>query len=219
MVADMSDDDIFQLNRGGHDPTKVYAAYYDAINHTGQPTVILAQTVKGYGMGSSGESANPSHQVKKLDLDNLKRFRDRFSIPVTDDELADVPYYNPGADSPESCYLQERRQTLGGYLPVRRAWKEPLGCPDLDGFKQQLKGTGDRQISTTMAFVRMLSTLVKDKTIGHRIVPIVPDEARTFGMEGMFKQLGIYTTEGQKYIPHDVDQVCCPITRIEQDRF
>lgn len=173
MVSDMSDEDIAKLNRGGHDPTKVYAAYHAAVNHTGQPTVILAQTVKGYGMGSSGESANPSHQVKKLDLDNLKRFRDRFSIPVTDDELADVPYYNPGADSPESRYLQERRQTLGGYLPVRRAWKEPLGCPDLDGFKQQLKGTGDRQISTTMAFVRMLSTLVKDKTIGHRIVPIV----------------------------------------------
>ena len=182
MVADMSDEDIAKLNRGGHDPTKVYAAYHAAVNHTGQPTVILAQTVKGYGMGSSGESANPSHQVKKLDLNNLKAFRDRFAIPVTDDELADVPYYNPGPDSPESRYLQERRQTLGGYLPARRAWKEPVGCPNLDAFKQQLKGTGDRQISTTMAFVRMLSTLVKDKTIGHRIVPIVPDEARTFGM-------------------------------------
>ena len=207
MVSDLSDEDIAQLNRGGHDPTKVYAAYHAAVNHKGQPTVILAQTVKGYGMGSSGESANPSHQVKKLDLENLKKFRDRFAIPISDDDLGDLPYFNPGPESPENKYLQGRRQFLGGYLPSRRAWKDPLGCPSLDAFKQQTKGTGDRQISTTMAFVRMLSTLVKDKTIGHRVVPIVPDEARTFGMEGMFKQLGIYTTEGQKYIPHDVDQV------------
>jgi len=207
MVADMTDDDIYKLNRGGHDPFKVYAAYHDAVNHTGQPTVILAQTVKGYGMGASAESANPAHQVKKLDIENLKLFRDRFAIPLKDDELADLPYYNPGPDSPEIKYLRERRGVLGGFLPARRPWKEPLGVPSLDAFKQQLKGTGDRQISTTMAFVRMLSTLVKDKTIGHRVVPIVPDEARTFGMEGMFRQLGIYTTEGQKYIPHDVDQV------------
>ena len=186
MVADMSDDDIFRLNRGGHDPKKVYAAYHDAIKHKGQPTVILAQTVKGYGMGSSGESANPSHQVKKLDLESLKRFRDRFSIPVSDDDLSDVPYYNPGPDSPESKYLQKRRQTLGGFLPARRPRKDPLGCPGLDSFKQQMKGTGDRQISTTMVFVRILSTLAKDKTIGHRIVPIVPDEARTFGMERVY---------------------------------
>jgi pyruvate dehydrogenase E1 component len=207
MVADMSDEDISKLNRGGHDPLKVYAAYHAAVNHTGQPTVILAQTVKGYGMGSSGESANPSHQVKKLDVENLKKFRDRFGIPVPDEAIEELPYYNPGPDSPEIKYMRERRNALGGFLPTRRVWAEPLGCPSLDAFKQQLKGTGDRQISTTMAFVRILSTLVKDKTIGHRVVPIVPDEARTFGMEGMFKQLGIYTTEGQKYIPHDVDQV------------
>ena len=207
MVADMSDEDIFRLNRGGHDPRKVYAAYHAAANHTGQPTVILAQTVKGYGMGSSGESANPSHQVKKLDIESLKNFRDRFAIPVSDDSLEELPYFHPGPDSPEMKYLLERRESLGGFLPCRRVWKDPLGCPPIDAFKQQLKGTGDRKISTTMAFVRMLSTLVKDKTIGHRVVPIVPDEARTFGMEGMFKQLGIYTTEGQKYIPHDVDQV------------
>ena len=207
MVSDLSDEDISKLNRGGHDPLKVYAAYQAAVSHSGQPTVILAQTVKGYGMGSSGESANPSHQVKKLDVENLKLFRDRFAIPVSDDEIEELPYYNPGPDSPEIKYLQERRQALGGFLPSRRAVSEALGCPSLDAFKQQLKGTGERQVSTTMAFVRMLSTLVKDKNIGHRVVPIVPDEARTFGMEGMFKQLGIYTTEGQKYIPHDVDQV------------
>ena len=207
MVSDMTDDDIYKLNRGGHDPLKVYAAYHAAVNHTGQPTVILAQTVKGYGMGASAESANPAHQVKKLDVESLKLFRDRFGIPLKDEELADLPYYNPGPDSPEIKYLRERRQTLGGFLPARRPWKEPLGMPSLDAFKQQLKGTGERQVSTTMAFVRILSTLVKDKTIGHRVVPIVPDEARTFGMEGMFRQLGIYTTEGQKYIPHDVDQV------------
>lgn len=207
MVSDMTDDDIYKLNRGGHDPLKVYAAYHTAVNHTGQPTVILAQTVKGYGMGASAESANPAHQVKKLDVESLKLFRDRFGIPLKDEELADLPYYNPGPDSPEIKYLRERRQTLGGFLPARRPWKEPLGMPSLDAFKQQLKGTGERQVSTTMAFVRILSTLVKDKTIGHRVVPIVPDEARTFGMEGMFRQLGIYTTEGQKYIPHDVDQV------------
>lgn len=207
MVSDLSDEDISKLNRGGHDPLKVYAAYQAAVTHSGQPTVILAQTVKGYGMGSSGESANPSHQVKKLDVESLKLFRDRFAIPVADDEIEDLPYYNPGPDSPEIKYLQERRQALGGFLPTRRVVSESLGCPGLDAFKQQLKGTGERQVSTTMAFVRMLSTLVKDKNIGHRVVPIVPDEARTFGMEGMFKQLGIYTTEGQKYIPHDVDQV------------
>lgn len=207
LVKDLTDDEIFALNRGGHDPQKVYTAYATAVAHKGQPTVILAQTVKGYGMGSAAESANVAHSVKKLDLDNLKAFRDRFEIPISDEELKTVPYYRPAPDSPEMVYLHQRRKALNGYLPSRVADFEPLEIPSLESFKALLKSSGDREISTTMAFVRFLSTLVKDKNIGHRIVPIVPDEARTFGMEGMFRQLGIYSSEGQKYTPHDANQI------------
>ncbi len=206
MVKDLSDDDIMYLNRGGHDPFKVYAAYAEAVEHKGQPTVILAHTVKGYGMGSAGEAQNETHSVKKLNLEELKKFRDRFGVPIPDDELKDVPYYRPPSDSPEITYLRKRRAELKGFLPSRVSEFKALTVPDLDLFKAQLKSSGDREASTTMAFVRMLSSLTKDKNIGERIVPIVPDEARTFGMEGMFRQLGIYSSEGQKYEPHDANQ-------------
>jgi pyruvate dehydrogenase E1 component len=207
LVKDMTDDEIFALNRGGHDSQKVYAAYAAAVAHKGQPTVILAQTVKGYAMGTSAESANVAHSVKKLDLDSLKAFRDRFEIPISDEELKSVPYYRPAPDSPEMVYLHKRREQLNGYVPSRISNFEPLEVPSLESFRALLKSSGDREISTTMAFVRILSTLVKDKNIGERIVPIVPDEARTFGMEGMFRQLGIYSSAGQKYIPHDANQI------------
>ncbi len=207
MVANMSDQDIWRLNRGGHDPTKVYAAYHSAVNHEGQPTVILAKTVKGYGMGESGEGKNISHQVKKMNLEALKHFRDRFNIPVSDDELEQVPFYHPGNDSPEIKYLQERRKALGGHLPSRRAKSDSLEVPPLKAFEAVTKGSDGREISTTMAFVRVLNTLLKDKKISSRIVPIVPDEARTFGMEGMFRQYGIYSSVGQLYEPVDSDQV------------
>lgn len=207
LVKDMTDDEIMSLNRGGHDSQKVYAAYAEAVAHKGQPTVILAQTVKGYAMGASAESANVAHSVKKLDLDSLKAFRDRFDIPVSDDELKGVPYYRPDSESPEMKYLHERRSKLNGYVPSRVSDFDALEVPSLDAFRAVLKSSGDREISSTMAFVRILSTLVKDKNIGQRIVPIVPDEARTFGMEGMFRQLGIYSSEGQKYTPHDSKQI------------
>jgi pyruvate dehydrogenase E1 component len=207
MVANMSDQDIWRLNRGGHDPTKVYAAYHRAVNHQGQPTVILAKTVKGYGMGESGEGKNISHQVKKMNLEALKQFRDRFNIPIADEELEQVPFYHPGEDSPEIKYLKERRKALGGYLPQRRAKSESLEVPPLKAFESITKGTDGREISTTMAFVRILNLLLKDKKISSRIVPIVPDEARTFGMEGMFRQYGIYSSVGQLYEPVDSDQV------------
>jgi len=207
MVANMSDDDIWRLNRGGHDPLKVYAAYSAAMQHKGQPTVILAKTVKGYGMGESGEGQNVTHQTKKMSGASLKQFRDRFNIPIPDDKVAEVPFYKPAEDSPEMQYLRERRRALGGYLPARRKSAEALPVPDLSAFESQLAGTGDREISTTMAFVRVLSTLLKDKAIGKLIVPIIPDEARTFGMEGMFRQLGIYSSVGQLYEPQDADQV------------
>ncbi|WNO09847.1 pyruvate dehydrogenase (acetyl-transferring), homodimeric type [Teredinibacter sp. KSP-S5-2] len=207
LVKDLSDDDIMKLNRGGHDPQKVYAAYAEAAAHKGQPSVILVQTVKGYGLGAAGESANITHSVKKLDIESLKKFRDRFAIPVSDDDLKNVPYYRPAPDSPEMVYMRKRREELGGYLPARQADFDALNIPSLDTFKGLLKSTGDREISTTMAFVRYLSTLAKDKNIGKQVVPIVPDEARTFGMEGMFRQLGIYSSAGQKYTPHDHDQI------------
>jgi len=206
LVKDLSDEDIMYLNRGGHDPFKVYAAYAEASNSTGHPTVILAQTVKGYGMGD-GEAANISHSVKKLDVEDLKSFRDRFGIPISDDELKSVPYYRPAPDSPEMVYMQKRRTALSGYLPSRDGEFEAMKVPALETFKGQLKSSGEREVSTTMSFVRILSSLVKDKNIGERIVPIVPDEARTFGMEGMFRQLGIYSSAGQKYTPHDADQI------------
>ena len=207
MVSNMSDEDVWRLNRGGHDPHKVYAAYAEAVKHTGQPTVILAKTVKGYGMGEAGEGKNITHQQKKMGEDALKAFRDRFSIPITDDKIGDAPFYRPKDDSPEIKYLYERRKALGGFLPVRRHDAKPLETPELSAFDTQLKGSGDREISTTMAFVRMLTGLVKDKKIGANVVPIVADEARTFGMEGLFRQLGIYSVKGQLYEPQDSDQL------------
>jgi pyruvate dehydrogenase E1 component len=207
MVAHMTDKDIWRLNRGGHDPHKIYAAYAAAVKHTGQPTVILAKTVKGYGMGAAGEGQNATHQQKKMDIESLKGFRDRFNIPVSDEVIGDAPFYKPAEDSPEMKYLHARREALGGYLPVRNRNAKPLDVPPLSAFDSLLKGSGDREISTTMAFVRMLTTFVKDKQIGQYIVPIVPDEARTFGMEGLFRQLGIYSSEGQRYEPQDADQV------------
>lgn len=207
MVEDMSDSDIQYLNRGGHDPYKVYAAYAEAMEAEGKPTVILAMTVKGYGMGAAGEAANDTHSVKKLDIESLKNFRDRFGIPIPDDQLEVVPYYRPPETSPEIAYMRKRREALGGPIPSRQGDFEPLDMPGLSIFQKQLESTGEREISTTMAFVRILSSLVKEKKIGPRIVPIVPDEARTFGMEGMFRQLGIYSSAGQKYIPHDHNQI------------
>ncbi len=207
MVDHLSDEDIYRLNRGGHDPFKVYAAYHAAVNHQGQPTVILAKTIKGYGMGDAGESENDTHQVKKLNHEELKHFRDRFDIPLTDKELEGVPYYRPAADTPEMIYLREKRESLGGPIPHRIVDKSALEVPPLEVLDAQLKGSGERQISTTMGFVRILATLVRDKQIGQRIVPIVPDEARTFGMEGMFRQLGIYSSVGQLYEPEDADEI------------
>ena len=207
LVADLSDDDIMYLNRGGHDPYKVYAAYAEAVAQNEKPTVILAMTVKGYGTGEAGEANNETHSLKKLDLESLKAFRDRFAIPISDAELEEVPYYRPAPDSPEMRYMRQRREELGGLIPARRQELEHLEAPGIESFASQLKGSGKREISTTMAFVRMLSSLVKDKAIGERVVPIVPDEARTFGMEGMFRQLGIYSSMGQQYTPHDSGQI------------
>ncbi len=206
MVADMSDEEIWRLNRGGHDPHKVYTAYDRAVKHTGQPTVILAKTIKGYGLGQSGEGQNISHQQKKLDNDGVRYFRDRFKVPVKDEQIEDVPYYHPGNDSEEIRYLQERRAALGGYLPQRVVNSEALPTPELEAFESILKGSDEREISTTMAFVRCLAVLLRDKQLKDRIVPIVCDEARTFGMEGMFRQLGIYSSLGQVYDPVDSDQ-------------
>ena len=207
LVASLSDDDIWRLNRGGHDPHKVYAAYHQAVNTKGMPTVILAKTVKGYGMGSAGESQNITHQQKKMDDSAVRAFRDRFNIPISDADLAGVPYYHPGKDSPEIQYMLERRKSLGGALPQRRMKSQSLATPELSALEQLTKGTGEREISTTMAFVRGMNLLLRDKVIGPRIVPIVADEARTFGMEGMFRQIGIYAPFGQKYKPMDADQL------------
>jgi pyruvate dehydrogenase E1 component len=205
MVANMSDEEIWRLNRGGHDPRKVYAAYAAAMAHKGQPTVILAKTVKGFGLGKGGEGQMVAHQQKKLSEDDLRAFRDRFYIPVSDEEIAKLPFRQPAADSEESRYLHERRTSLGGYLPARRKQAPPLAVPPLEAFAGVLEGTGEREISTTMAFVRILTTLLKDKQIGKYIVPIVPDEARTFGMEGLFRQIGIYSSVGQLYTPQDAE--------------
>ncbi|SHF58483.1 pyruvate dehydrogenase E1 component [Microbulbifer donghaiensis] len=207
MVKDMSDDEIMKLNRGGHDPYKVYAAYAEAMASKGKPTVILAQTVKGYGLGAAGEAAMDTHNVKKMDTEALKRFRDRFAIPITDKEIEEVPYYRPAPDSPEMKYMAERRKALGGPVPSRSTEVAKLEIPELDAFSALTKGSGDREISTTMAFVRALSVLVKDKKMGKNVAPIVPDEARTFGMEGLFRQLGIYSSQGQKYTPVDHGQI------------
>ena len=207
MVADMSDEDIWRLNRGGHDPHKVYAAYAEAVEFTGRPTVILAKTVKGYGMGEAGEGQNITHSQKKMGEDALKAFRDRFNIPISDDGIAQTPFYKFAEDSVEMKYMRNSREQLGGYMPVRSDAAEPLVVPGLEIFDALLKDSGEREFSTTMAFVRMLSSLARDKNIGKNIVPIVPDEARTFGMEGMFRQLGIYSFKGQLYEPMDSDQV------------
>ncbi|WP_163649290.1 pyruvate dehydrogenase (acetyl-transferring), homodimeric type [Modicisalibacter sp. 'Wilcox'] len=213
MVENMSDEDIWKLNRGGHDPYKVYAAYQEAVsNANGKPTVILAHTVKGYGMGGgSGEADMEAHQIKSMDTEALKKFRDRFAIPVSDEQLDSgvMPYYKPSEDSPEIKYLHMRREQLGGYLPARKHDFESIEIPGLDDktFAAQIKGSGDREVSTTMSFVRILNGLVKNKAFGKQVVPIIPDEARTFGMEGMFRQLGIYTSEGQKYEPMDSGQI------------
>ncbi|MGB2680923.1 MAG: pyruvate dehydrogenase (acetyl-transferring), homodimeric type [Candidatus Competibacter sp.] len=207
LVADMSDDDIWALRRGGHDSTKVYAAYAAAVKHQGQPTLILAKTVKGYGMGESGEGQMIAHQAKKMTSDALRQFRDRFQIPVSDEDLGKIPFLTLADGSPEKNYLHERRQALGGYLPSRRPKSTALEIPPLSAFDRLLQASGERQISTTMAFVQMLGTLLRDKTIGKFIVPIVPDESRTFGMEGLFRQLGIYSAVGQLYKPQDADQL------------
>jgi pyruvate dehydrogenase E1 component len=207
MVANMSDDDIWRLNRGGHDPHKIYAAYAAATKHKDQPTVILAKTVKGYGMGEAGEGQNITHQQKKMGTASIRAFRDRFDLPIPDDKLEEVPFYKPPEDSPEMTYLRERVRAMGGNLPARRRKADSLQVPALAVFEQQLKGTDGREISTTMAFVRILSIIIRDKNVGKLVVPIVPDESRTFGMEGMFRQLGIYSHVGQLYTPQDADQL------------
>ncbi|MGH8190065.1 MAG: pyruvate dehydrogenase (acetyl-transferring), homodimeric type [Rhodanobacteraceae bacterium] len=213
MVANLSDEDVWRLNRGGHDPHKVYAAYHAAVHTEGMPTVILAKTVKGYGMGAAGESLNIAHQAKKMHQDAVRIFRDRFQIPIDDkqlegEDLESVPYYHPGKDSPEVKYMLERRKELGGFLPARREKStKSLPVPGLDEFAQITKGTADREISNTMALVRGMNLLLRDKQIAPIVVPIVVDEARTFGMEGMFRQIGIYAPGGQKYRPQDADQL------------
>ncbi|MEJ7668317.1 MAG: pyruvate dehydrogenase (acetyl-transferring), homodimeric type [Casimicrobiaceae bacterium] len=207
LVSGYSDDDIWNLNRGGHDPLKTYAAYDAAVHHKGQPTVILAKTIKGYGMGEAGESQNITHQQKKMTAEPLKRFRDRFGIPVPDDKIEDLPLVNFAEGSKELEYMRARRMELGGYLPQRRRKVEPMPVPGLAALERFLKGTEDREISSTMAFVQILQLLIRDKTLGKYIVPIVPDESRTFGMEGMFRQLGIWSQVGQLYTPHDADQL------------
>ncbi len=207
LVANLSDEDIWRLNRGGHDPHKVYAAYAAAVKHRGQPTVILAKTVKGYGMGEAGEGQNITHQQKKMGEEALKAFRDRFNIPLSDEQVAEAAFYKPDADSAELRYMRERREELGGFLLHKWPPAPRHTVPDINIHEKLLAGTGEREISTTMAFVRILNALIKDKHIGKHIVPIVPDEARTFGMEGMFRQLGIYSSVGQLYEPVDSDQV------------
>ena len=206
IVKDLTDDDIYKLNRGGHDPYKVYAAYHKAVNSEGAPTVILALTTKGYGTGSR-EADNTTHQVKKLSMDNIKSFRDKFNIPVADSEIEKLPYVRPPEDSPEIQYLKKTREDLGGFIPRRRTTSEVLKMPDNKIFKKLYESSGDRKISTTMAIVRIITDLLKDSEIGERIVPIVPDEARTFGMEALFRQVGIYSSAGQKYEPEDADKV------------
>jgi pyruvate dehydrogenase E1 component len=209
MVSKMSDEDIWRLNRGGHDPQKVYAAFYRAAHTKGQPTVLLVKTVKGFGMGKAGEGRNIAHQAKKLGDDDIRTFRDRFNIPIPDEQLADIPFYKPADNTPEMEYLHARRKALGGYLPSRRAKAdEQLHVPPLETFKSVTDATAEgREISTTQAYVRFITTLLRDKEVGPRVVPILVDEARTFGMEGLFRQIGIYNHEGQKYTPQDREQV------------
>jgi pyruvate dehydrogenase E1 component len=209
MVAHMSDDDIWNLRRGGHDPQKVYAAYHKAVNHKDQPTVLLIKTVKGFGMGKSGEGKNTVHQTKKLTDEDIKIFRDRFNLPIPDSELSKLPFYKPADDTPEMRYLHERRKALGGYLPHRRTKAdESFTVPAIETFKAVMDPTAEgREISTTQAYVRFLTQLLRDQALGPRVVPILVDEARTFGMEGLFRQVGIYNPAGQQYTPVDKDQV------------
>jgi pyruvate dehydrogenase E1 component len=208
MVSRMTDEDIWRLNRGGHDPHKIYAAYAAAVKHKGQPTVILAKTIKGYGLGKQGQAKNPTHQLKKVDLSTIREMRDRFNVPIPDEALETLPFYKPGDDDPVMVYLHARRKALGGYLPHRRRKADAVpAVPPLSAFEAILKGSEGREISTTMAFVRILTALVRDKSLGKHVVPIVADEARTFGMEGMFRQLAIYSSEGQRYEPVDREQV------------
>src|SRR5579863_9692863 len=208
MVADWSDAQIWSLTRGGHDPIKVYSAYKAAAEHKGSPTVILAKTIKGYGMGEAGEGQMIAHQQKKFGDHALKAFRDRFKLPISDEEIGKVPFLKLPEDSAPIKYMREKRAALGGYLPARRRKSEPLKIPELSAFDALLKATAEgREISTTMAFVRILTTLLRDKEIGQRIVPIVPDESRTFGMEGLFRQFGIFSQQGQLYRPQDADQL------------
>ncbi|MDF1588302.1 MAG: pyruvate dehydrogenase (acetyl-transferring), homodimeric type [Gammaproteobacteria bacterium] len=207
MVSDMTDEDIWHLSRGGHDPRKVYAAYKRAVEHKGQPTVILAKTIKGYGMGHAGEAQNTTHSQKSLGVENMKVFRDRFNIPLSDEQVEEIPYIKLDDDSEEKKYLLSRREELGGFLPKRNNAAPALTTPDLNIFSAMLKSSGDREISTTMAFVRILTALIRDKSVGKNIVPIVPDEARTFGMEGLFRSFGIYSSSGQLYEPEDSGKV------------
>ena len=209
MVAKMSDEEVFDLRRGGHDSKKVYAAFHAAVNHKRQPSVLLIKTVKGFGMGKAGEGKNNVHQTKKLTDEDIKAFRDRFNIPVPDSELAKIPFYKPAEDTPEMRYLHERRKALGGYLPHRRVKAdEQFTIPSLETFRSVIEPTAEgREISTTQAYVRFLTTLLRDQAIGPRVVPILVDEARTFGMEGLFRQIGIYNPDGQQYTPVDKDQV------------
>ncbi|NEX60960.1 pyruvate dehydrogenase (acetyl-transferring), homodimeric type [Noviherbaspirillum galbum] len=209
LVSKMSDDDIWRLNRGGHDPHKIYAAFKNAQEHKGQPTVLLVKTIKGFGMGKSGEARNTAHQTKKLDDQAIREMRDRFNIPIPDDKLAEIPFFKPSDDAPEMKYLQERRQALGGYLPQRRAKAdEQLAVPDISAFQAVLDPTAEgREISTTQSYVRIITALLRDQSLGKRVVPILVDEARTFGMEGLFRQIGIFNQQGQLYEPVDKDQV------------
>ena len=203
LVNHLTDDQLRKMYRGGHDSKKVYAAYKAATEHKGQPTVILAKTIKGYGLGEAGEGRNITHQQKKLNEKELREFRARFNIPISDEDIAETPFYRPAEDSPETKYLLERRKALGGFLPKRKVEAQPLNIPPLSAFASFLKGDGKREVSTTMAFVGLLSTLLRNKEIGQRIVPIIPDEARTFGMDGLFREIGIYSSKGQLYEPVD----------------
>lgn len=207
MVANMSDEELKKMKRGGHDPEKVYTAYSAAVNHKGSPTVILAKTIKGYGLGESGEGKNITHQQKKLNEDEMKEFRARFGIPISDEQIVNDPFYRPDEDSAEIKYLTERRKALGGFVPSRKTNLKPIKTPDESLFEEFYKGTEGREVSTTMVFVRILAKLLKDPEIGKNIVPIVPDEARTFGMESLFRQIGIYAHAGQLYEPVDADSL------------
>jgi len=206
MVEHLSDDELWNIRVGGHDPAKVYAAYNEAVNHKEQPTVILARTIKGYGLGEAGEGRNITHSQKKLNEEELLHFRSRFDIPFTDEAAKKTPFYRPPDDSEEIQYLQSRRKQLGGYLPLRKHAIDPVSVPQQEIFKELLGGSGEREISTTMAFVRLLTIITKNKEIGKNVVPIIPDEARTFGIDPLFRQLGIYSHSGQNYDPVDADQ-------------